>query len=153
MGQVNELKLGSLGVWSVKQREPNDTRRGLRAETWTADGGGATCWATVTPISLDRHAKAKDAAGQQDEIAAILRAGCLQVGLPEPRRVVPFPVSPFPGAPGGYEFPRLPRKDGSKRRQTHAMLWFDEPVAGPVLLGAGRYRGWGVCRPYREEQR
>ena len=152
MRQVTELKLGPLGVWSVAEREPIDDRHGLRSETWTAEKQGAVCWATVTPISLDRHAKAKDAAGQQEEIAGIIRLGCGQIGLPEPVRVVPFPVSPFLGAPNGYEYPRLPRKDGSKRRQAHAMLWFREPVAGPVLLGAGRYRGWGVCRPYREEK-
>ena len=148
--QVHELKLGDLGVWAVAPLEPGDNRVGLQGDVWTTARKGATCWATVTPISLDRHAKAKDAAGQQEEIAGIIRRGCTQIGLPEPSRVVPFPVSPFLGAPGGYEYPRLPRKDGSKRRQTHAMLWFDEPVAGPVLLGAGRYRGWGVCRPFKE---
>jgi hypothetical protein len=39
------------------------------------------------------------------------------------------------------------RKDGSERRHTHAILVFDEPVRGPVLIGAGRYRGYGFCRP------
>ena len=31
----------------------------------------------------------------------------------------------------------------------HAILIFSEPVVGPVLLGAGRYRGYGLCRPLR----
>ena len=28
----------------------------------------------------------------------------------------------------------------------HAILVFDEPMRGPVLIGAGRFRGYGVCR-------
>lgn len=157
LGQVEVLRQvgvgGVLGDWSVKPVDVLEQRKGLQAETWSAADKGAKCWATVTPISLDRHTKSKDAAGQQEEIAAIIRFGCEQVGLPEPNRVVPFPVSPFPGAPNGYDYPRLRRKDGSRRRQTHAMLWFDEPIVGPVILGAGRFRGWGVCRPFQERQR
>jgi CRISPR-associated protein Csb2 len=148
--QVDHLKLGPLGVWDVRVADAAEDRRGLQIETWTTPKKGSVCWATVTPISLDRHGKSKDPAGQQDEIAGIIRRGCREVGLPEPLRVVPFPVSPFNGAPNGYDYPRQLRKDGSKRRQTHAMLWFNEPVVGPVLLGAGRYRGWGVCRPFKE---
>jgi len=38
----------------------------------------------------------------------------------------------------------LQRKDGSPRWHTHAILVFDEPVCGRVLIGAGRFRG-AVC--------
>jgi CRISPR-associated protein Csb2 len=31
------------------------------------------------------------------------------------------------------------------------VLLFDEPVRGPVLIGAGRFRGYGVCRPVNAE--
>jgi CRISPR-associated protein Csb2 len=30
---------------------------------------------------------------------------------------------------------------------SHAVLIFDEDVAGPLLIGAGRFRGYGLCRP------
>lgn len=50
-----------------------------------------------------------------------------------------------------HAFPRLRRKDGSERRHTHAILVFDEPVRGPILVGAGRYRGYGFCRPMEGE--
>lgn len=56
-------------------------------------------------------------------------------------------VSAHLGVPLAFEFPRLTRKDGSERRHAHAILVFNEPVRGPVLIGAGRYRGYGVCRP------
>jgi CRISPR-associated protein Csb2 len=57
----------------------------------------------------------------------------------------------FIGALTTREMPRLVRKsDGGLIRQVHAYLEFDEPVVGPILLGAGRYRGYGLCRPLQE---
>lgn len=144
------LTLGDLGEWQVSLVSL-DERRTLQPTTWTVashGSGGAKYWATVTPIALDRHPKAKDAIEQQDELAAMIRRSCLAIRLPEPVRAVPLPVSVFSGVPDAGRYPRLARKDGSKRRQTHALLSFDEPVVGPVLLGAGRFRGWGLCRPY-----
>jgi CRISPR-associated protein Csb2 len=32
-------------------------------------------------------------------------------------------------------------------RFVHADLVFAEPVRGPVIIGAGRYFGYGLCRP------
>ena len=30
---------------------------------------------------------------------------------------------------------------------SHVELWFEERVAGPVVIGAGRQRGLGLCAP------
>jgi CRISPR-associated protein Csb2 len=35
----------------------------------------------------------------------------------------------------------------ASRALTHAVIRFSEPVAGPVILGAGRFVGLGLCRP------
>ena len=43
--------------------------------------------------------------------------------------------------------PWLPSKAGSARQQVHVIIEFDVEVEGPVLLGAGRYRGYGLCKP------
>ena len=32
----------------------------------------------------------------------------------------------------------------------HAALTFDEPIHGPLLLGAGRFAGLGLMRPIPE---
>ena len=77
----------------------------------------------------------------------MIRECCSRIGLRAPREVVVTAVSAHLGAPPAHELPRLRRKDGSRRRHSHAILIFDEPVCGPMLLGAGRYRGYGVCRP------
>ena len=43
---------------------------------------------------------------------------------------------------------QLPRAlDG--RFLTHAIIRFSQPVEGPVILGAGRFVGLGLCRPIR----
>lgn len=144
---VRELKLGRLGLWEAKASTAVRPPQALRAQTWTASPKGATTWSTVTPIVFDQHAKARNKAAYQAEVAAMIGQCCVRMGLPAPREVIPTPVSAHLGTPPAHAFPRLQRKDGSLRRHTHAILVFDEPVCGPVILGAGRYRGYGVCRP------
>ncbi|MGH9527711.1 MAG: type I-G CRISPR-associated protein Csb2, partial [Terriglobales bacterium] len=151
------LRLGPLGVWRLRPADSGVPRRALLPETWTAMPKGAVRWATVTPYVCDRHSKAKDAkeyfAEMAEEIAAAWRrvghsgsdaageAGTADV------HVETVAVSAHLGAPPAHQFPRLRRKDGSERRQTHAILTFSRPVVGPLLLGAGRFRGYGLCRP------
>jgi CRISPR-associated protein Csb2 len=119
----------------------------LRPETWTAYPAGATHWSTVTPVAFNRHPKEKDRVAYQREVAEMIAGGCEAIGLPRPREVVVTPVSAHLGVPPAHASPRLQRKDGTDRRHAHAILVFDQPVRGPVLIGAGRYRGYGVCRP------
>lgn len=141
------LKLGRLGAWRLALSTMARPLETLRPATWTAHPKGATQWSTVTPIAYDHHPKAKGKAEYLAEVAAMIIAGCERIGLPRPREVIPTPVSAHLGAPPAHAFPRLRRKDGSERRHTHAILLFDEPVRGPVIIGAGRYRGYGLCRP------
>lgn len=147
IGQVKELKLGPLGVWKLVPVIESSPPWNLRPQTWTAHPEGATHWSTVTPIAFDRHPKAKGKAEYQRQAAGIIARACERVGLPEPREVIITPVSAHLGVPPGHAFPRLKRKDGSDRQHSHAILVFDELVCGPVLVGAGRFRGYGVCRP------
>ncbi len=147
VGRVHELKLGRLGVWRTEAIVASRSAYNLRAATWTAHPEGAAQWSTVTPIAFDSHPKSEDRGVSQSEVASMIRRSCERVGLPAPREVIVTPVSAHLGAPPAHEFPRLERKDGSLRRHAHAILIFDERVRGPILLGAGRYRGYGLCRP------
>jgi CRISPR-associated protein Csb2 len=147
LGRVAELRLGGLGLWDLVRDPSTRPPWSLWPETWTAHPDGATHWSTVTPVAFDRHPKAKGGADHQREVAEMIAAGCAAVGLPRPREVIVTPVSAHLGVPPAHVFPRLRRKDGGERRHAHAILVFDEPVRGPVLIGAGRYRGYGVCRP------
>jgi CRISPR-associated protein Csb2 len=145
--RVREVKLGRLGAWKLAPSTMARPLETLRPATWTAHPEGATQWSTVTPIAYDHHSKAKGKAEYLAEVAAMIAASCERIGLPRPREVIPTPVSAHLGTPPAHAFPRLRRKDGSERRHTHAILLFDEPVRGPVIIGAGRYRGYGLCRP------
>jgi len=137
-----ELPLGRLGVWRLEQETRSFPRMvTLRKAVWL---GPAERWATVTPIVLDRYPK--NGESEAEEMAA---AACERIGLPRPREVVLMPGSLFIGVPPARRFPPLPKKFGKTLDQhTHALLIFDQPVRGPMLLGAGRYRGYGLCRPW-----
>jgi len=149
--RIKELVLGRLGAWNVQRETMARPLETLRAATWTAHPKGVTHWSTVTPVALDQHPKAKAKDEYLAATAELIRQGCERIGLPQPREVVVTPVSAHLGVPPAHAFPRLQRKDGSERRHTHAILVFDEPVRGPILVGAGRYRGYGFSRPMEGE--
>jgi CRISPR-associated protein Csb2 len=116
-----------------------DSPLALRPITWTR---ASRQWATATPVVLDRYPKRN---GDAEELVAL---ACERIGLPRPVAVVTSPVSLLAGAPHARDFPPLRVKSGgASRYHTHATMTFDVPVIGPVLLGAGRFRGYGLCRP------
>jgi len=142
-----ELKLGRFGVWELEIEDREDNQRQLSLREWIWNDP-ARRWATVTPIAIDRHAKGQDKWQQVEEN---IKKACERIGLPSPTYVIPMPVSGFIGVPHGQLFPKITRKsDEGKIFHTHAVIEFPEPVCGPILLGAGRYRGYGFCRPYKE---
>lgn len=147
MARVDRLLLGRLGTWRISGVDATQPPWNLRSNVWTAHPRGATHWSTVTPIAFDRHPKEKNRSSYQREIAGMIAQAALQVGLPAPRDVIVTSVSAHLGVPPAHAFPRLQRKDGSQRRHAHAILVFDRAVCGPIVLGAGRYRGYGACRP------
>lgn len=151
LGNVTELRLGRLGRWKLAPVQSDTPPWNLQAEAWTAAPQGATRWASVTPVVFDRHPKAKDRAQYERVAIKIIRRSCERIGLPDPCEIILTPVSAHLGAPASHEFPRMIRKDGSERQHRHAILIFDQPVRGPIAIGAGRYRGYGFCRPLKGE--
>ena len=139
------------GRWFECQVELETRQRpqfNLRPSTWTQP---SRVWATVTPVVLNRHFEGSD---RWERAAESMKTACEHIGLPRPRELLLHPTSLVEGVPLSREFPRLPRKrDGGLQRHTHAIVIFDEPVRGPVLLGAGRFRGYGLCRPMDNGER
>ena len=130
------------GVEMETRERPPKT---LEQDTWTRQ---SRVWASVTPVVLNRHFDGKD---KWERAAESVKEACAHVGLPLPREVLLHPVSLVEGVPHAREFPQLDRKNsGGRRSHSHAVLVFDEPVRGPVLVGAGRFRGYGLCRPMDE---
>lgn len=126
-------------------------KRSLDTERYTAS---AQVFATLTPIVLDRHLK-ENGTGREEEIINQIKGACLNAGLPEPVSVAPGKHSAIEGAPavrGSGNAPswmnwRLPPSIAS-RHLTHALIQFPQPIAGPVIIGAGRFVGMGLCLPH-----
>ena len=124
----------------LETREPPP--KNLDPSTWTAP---SRAWASVTPVVLNRHFDGK---ARWERAAESVKDACEHIGLPRPSEVLLHPVSMVEGAPHASEFPQLTRKrDGGRQSHSHVVVNFDEPVRGPVLIGAGRFRGYGLCRP------
>ena len=128
--------------------EHGDRLRSLRPDPYL---DGSRRWATVTPIVLDRHLKRKE----DTEVRELVARACEHAGLPRPDidriRVGKHsavkgapPARPLAGEPPWTRW-KLPRSLES-RQLVHAVIEFERSVGGPVLLGAGRFNGLGLCR-------
>lgn len=137
------------GEWlecQVEQETRERPPQALRPQRWTRP---SRVWASVTPVALDRHYDGND---RWRRVAEDVKQSCERIGLPRPIEVVLHPVSLVEGAPHAREFTRMIRKsDGASRNHSHAVLVFDQPVNGPVMIGAGRFRGYGLCLPMDQE--
>ena len=148
----HKLTLGNNGIWELQREDRTKPPAALTPETWTQP---SRVWATVTPVVLDRHPKTnrqKDLAGWRSEVSAIVCRSCQHIGLPAPSTIRIEKHSFLKGVPssrpGRTGFPLMAHSDGKTRRiQTHVRLEFDQLVQGPVILGAGRFRGYGFCKP------
>lgn len=147
------LALGPAGVWHLAP-EASPSAASLDP---ARHAGPSRRFATVTPIALDRHPKG-DRVAREAEAAAIVAECCRRIGLPDPIGVLihkhPGPrgvpsARPASGTrvPAGWVLPG----PLAGRILTHATITFKEEVAGPLILGAGRFVGLGLCLPLQEE--
>lgn len=136
-----QLRLGPLGEISMRLVE--DPGAELVSLRFASYARARRVWATVTPVCLDRYPKKNKLTAEQ-----IVAESCMRVGLPRPAEVRLGPVSVVSGVPLARDF-RGQGKQANGRMRTHALLRFDEPVRGPLLIGAGRFVGLGVFVPVR----
>ena len=153
-GQPLKLTLGSRGVIHLLRLRGPVTLASLRPWVWDRP---SRRWVSATPLALPRHpgrlgggsvaARAKAWASAEAAVAA----ACVHVGLPQPAAVEVSLGAFLAGARAAGHFPQFSQKgrDGRplRRQLVHASLTFDEPVAGPLMLGAGRFLGLGLMRP------
>lgn len=142
------LTMGHAGVWRVVRETNLSPKKSLQTATYTKPSHS---WASVTPVLLDRMPKAdrsKDPIAWREEVSGTIAQSCRSVGLPEPIAVRIEKTPFFPGSlramPGQGGFPQL-RKG---KFQVHVAVEFDQLVQGPLMLGAGRFRGYGLMRPF-----
>jgi CRISPR-associated protein Csb2 len=117
----------------------------MRASTWT---GPATEWASVTPVVLHHYPKR----GRKSEVERILLQAFESARLPRPTELSVQAVSHFAGVGHARSMPEF--SDGGEklcRYQVHIRARFPTPVQGPVLVGRGRFRGYGLLRPTKAQ--
>ena len=148
------LSLGARGAVRLRRRRGPATMITLRPSVWSR---ASRRWVSATPIALPRHPgrlgggsaalRAKAWASAESSLAL----ACEHVGLPRPLSVEVSPSPFLRGARPASRFPAFSQNAGTgrplRRQLLHASLRFEEPVSGPLMLGAGRFLGLGLMRP------
>ena len=148
-----ELHLGVSSVLELERVADGPTQASLRPATWCAE---SRAWLSATPVALDRNPGDLRSRNPERLARAVCEAresierACQRIGLPKPTNVQVLPAAPWAGAAKARQYPAFPGDPGRTQRVlTHISVTFDEPVAGPLILGAGRYVGLGLLRPTR----
>ena len=133
------------GLWNwLLRRETRDRPpQSLQTNTWTEP---TRHWASVTPVVLHHYPKKN----REDDVIRILEEAFASAGLPKPKSLEARSASLFEGALHARSMPDFDEGGPALcRYQIHISVEFDRPVQGPVLVGRGRYRGYGLFRPAR----
>jgi CRISPR-associated protein Csb2 len=126
----------------------------LSPELWCH---AATRFITATPIALDKNPgnlrSNRDGAARKAALEAQQSIGdaCLRVVGVRPVAVEVSLAPLLPGAQHVRAFLPWPGRPGrTPRVRVHADIRFEERVHGPLLLGAGRFFGLGLCLPVQD---
>ena len=144
-GRFGLLHFGRDGSWSLAL----ESTPGLASLRFDRYARTARRWGTVLPVALDRHPKSKPG----EELADIITWACLNIGLPvdavDGIEIETHKHAPVKGGPSVREVLQSMPADSPYRGKpfVHLVLNFAKPVRGPLILGAGRFRGLGFCLP------
>jgi CRISPR-associated protein Csb2 len=150
-GSEMHVQLGRAGLVKLERTDSLTAIASLREGTWCR---ASTTWDSATPVALDRfvgplwHGDPAKHAKAEGRAVEIVKEACSYIGLPRPRAVQILKAGPLAAVPAVGSFPiyQSPGR-GVRRQSVHVRIEFDAPVGGPVLLGAGRYFGYGLCLP------
>jgi CRISPR-associated protein Csb2 len=139
------LENREIGRFDLELDERPEGRRqsALKTFTWTRP---ACVWTTVSPVMLPQFPR------RGLTVEEVVARACIDSGYPEPVAVRVSFAPLVRGTPHARSFHVKPRQGRPPRPLTHAEITFPVSVRGPVLIGAGRYTGYGVCRPCQEGQ-
>ncbi len=95
------------------------------------------CWVTATPAVYERHLK------RPEDFYPMIARMCANAGLPAPIEAVELRGASARGA----SVARAADEDRERPegRAAHLLLRFATPVRGPVVIGRGRFLGYGLC--------
>jgi len=146
LSNFNMLKLGRLGQWDVRYVSPAMITHEAKGLNPVVYAEAHDTWASVTPVIFGRHPK-KSQIGPGKDGGRVVAELCERIGLPKPIEARLGPVSVFKGAATASAV--APPEKYDRLFRAHVQLHWEEPVRGPVLMGAGLFGGFGLCRPWR----
>ncbi len=144
---------GTLPFFSVRRVEVS-AKAALDPKRWCR---ASTRFVTATPIALDKNPgnlrSNRDGTARRAALEAQqnISDACLRIVGARPSSVEVSLAPLLPGAQHVRDFLPWPGRPGrTPRVRVHADIRFEEPVSGPLLLGAGRYFGLGLCLPVED---
>lgn len=144
--RIKELAMGDHGVIGLETILPADEEHmplALRRNTYS---GKSRTWATVTPVVFGKHPK-KSGNNKPDAVTdEMFRIS----GLPSPIEFRMGKSPPFRGALNPRNM-YVPSKF-TGRLVSHVIVKFPVAVRGPVILGSGRYLGYGHMLPFHDRE-
>jgi CRISPR-associated protein Csb2 len=144
---------GTLPPFRVRRVDVS-TKKSLSPELWCR---ASTRFITATPIALDKNPgnlrSNRDGTARKAALEAqhSISDACLRVVGVRPASVEVSLAPLLPGAQHVRDFLPWPGRPGrTSRVRVHADIRFEGRVRGPLLLGAGRYFGLGLCLPVED---
>ncbi len=125
----------------IDDRPVDQRATALKPNRWI---GPASCWKSVTPVVLPRFPR-RDLTPEQ-----VIAKACVDAGYPDPMSVRVGYASFLSGVPHSRSFHSQHKRNLPPRPLMHVELEFPVKLRGPVIIGAGRYNGFGFCKPQAE---
>jgi CRISPR-associated protein Csb2 len=129
-------------VLELDERPERSRQQALQPRSWV---GRSRHWATVSPVMLPKFPR------RQLDVEEVIAESVELAGYPRPVAVRVSHAPLVRGVPHARGFHVKPRQGRPPRPLIHAELEFGFCVRGPLLVGAGRYAGYGFCRPLNSE--
>jgi CRISPR-associated protein Csb2 len=139
---LENREIGRLDL-ELDERPEGRRQTTLKSFSWT---NPSCVWTTVTPAMLPQFPR------RELSTEEVVSRACIDAGYPEPVAVRVSFAPLLRGVPHSRAFHVKPRQGRPPRPLTHATIEFPIKVRGPMLIGAGRYAGYGLCRPSEEDQ-
>lgn len=144
--RIKELVIGVrriIGLENILPANEEYVPLALRRYTYSKK---STTWATVTPVIFGKHPK-KSSNRKTDAVTdEMFRIS----GLPSPMEFRMGKSPPFRGSLNLRNM-YIPSKFAG-RLVSHVIVRFPVAVRGPVVLGSGRYLGYGHMRPFPDRE-
>lgn len=133
---ISEIYVGGDRYELSHIRGDEDQLRATQAKSYIRE---SKSWATLTPLRLWKMPNRNGS-----DIPGLVAQAIRQAGYPEPTCIE---TSGTPYVQGGRHVRSYAHRLQKPYWLVHALITFANKVSGPMLIGRGRYIGFGLCAP------